>query len=149
MSERDRIERVILLPVPIDRAWRAIADPAELSQWFGTGAEIDLRPGGEAFFEFGDIGGKARILIVEPQYRLVWENHPTGEVDPALPLDDVPLTRVEFSLESVRGGTRLTLIESGFAALPPDLRDRAYEGNQGGWDHELGELIAYAESLRT
>ena len=40
-------------------------------------------------------------------------------------------------------GTRLRLVESGFASLPPELRGGSHERNTRGWQRELGELAQY------
>ena len=37
----------------------------------------------------------------------------------------------------------MTVMESGFAQLPPAERQHAFEGNTQGWAAELGELVAY------
>ena len=50
-----------------------------------------------------------------------------------------PTTRVEFTLDDHPEGTRLRLVESGFASLAAESRDR----NSRGWDRELGDLVAY------
>ena len=50
-----------------------------------------------------------------------------------LPEDDPRRTYVEFTLEPAGAGTRLTVVESGFAQLPEDAHRTAYDGNtQGG-----------------
>jgi uncharacterized protein YndB with AHSA1/START domain len=60
-----------------------------------------------------------------------------------LPADDPRRTYVEFTLEPVGAGTRLTVVESGFAQLPEDAYRKAYDGNTDGWANELGELVEY------
>jgi uncharacterized protein YndB with AHSA1/START domain len=63
-----------------------------------------------------------------------------------LPDEDPRRTYVEFTLERTGAGTRLTVVESGFAQLPEDAHRAAYEGNTGGWASELGELVAYLDA---
>ena len=63
-----------------------------------------------------------------------------------LPKDDPRRTYVEFTLEPVGAGTRLTVVESGFAQLPTDAHRTAYEGNTKGWASELGELVSYLDA---
>jgi hypothetical protein len=50
-------------------------------------------------------------------------------------------TYVDFTLEPVNSGTRLTVVENGFAQLPEDAHHTAYEGNVTGWASELDELV--------
>ena len=48
--------------------------------------------------------------------------------------------------EPADAGTRLTVVESGFAQLPEDAHDTAYGGNTEGWASELGELAGYLDA---
>jgi uncharacterized protein YndB with AHSA1/START domain len=63
-----------------------------------------------------------------------------------LPEDDPRRTYVEFTLRSAGTGTRLTVVESGFAQLPADAYRTAYNGNTQGWASELGELADYLDA---
>src|SRR5437660_707954 len=134
----DSIEREVSLPVPPARVWAALTQADQLGAWFGTQASIDLRPGGEVVFTWdGSIGprGTSRGVIetVEPTQRFAfrWQARP-GEP---------PMTRVEFTLEPHVEGTRLFVVESGFASLPPELR--THESHVEGWQRELGDLEQY------
>ena len=63
-----------------------------------------------------------------------------------LPDDDPRRTYVEFTLAPTGSGTRLTVIESGFAQLPEDSYRKAFDGNTDGWASELGELVEYLDA---
>jgi uncharacterized protein YndB with AHSA1/START domain len=63
-----------------------------------------------------------------------------------LPEDDPRRTYVEFTLEPTEKGTRLTVVESGFAQLPEDAYRKAYDGNTDGWSQELAELVDYLDA---
>jgi uncharacterized protein YndB with AHSA1/START domain len=137
----DSIEREVILPVPPERVWTALTHADQLGAWFGTHASIDLRPGGEVVFTWdGSTGprGVSRgvIEVVEPRYRLAFR----WQADPG----PAPTTRVEFTLESHVEGTRLLVVESGFASLPPEWR--THERHTEGWQRELGELAEYLAS---
>ena len=138
----DRIERTIDLAQPPQRVWEALTSAAGLGAWFGHRATVDLRPGGTADVEWetGD-GWKKETLtiaVVEPPARFAW----TWGIE-GLPAGDPRRTYVEFPLEPSGGGTRLTVVESGFAQLPDDLLGTAYDGNVEGWRNELAELADY------
>jgi len=63
-----------------------------------------------------------------------------------LPGDDPRRTYVEFTLEPAGAGTRLTVVESGFAQLPQDAHRTAFDGNAKGWASELAELAGYLDA---
>jgi uncharacterized protein YndB with AHSA1/START domain len=63
-----------------------------------------------------------------------------------LPEDDPRRTYVEFTLEPSGTGTRLTVVETGFAQLPEDTYRQAFDGHTEGWRRELGELAAYLDA---
>jgi uncharacterized protein YndB with AHSA1/START domain len=142
MGFPDRIERVIEIAHPPAKVWAALTTAEGLSGWFGNDASIDLRPGGSAQMTFTS-GHKAdmRVERVEEPAVFAFTWHIFG-----LPDEDPRRTYVEFTLEPVRGGTRLTMVESGFAQLPDDAHHVAYDGNAGGWVSELGELVDYLDA---
>jgi uncharacterized protein YndB with AHSA1/START domain len=141
MAFPDRIERTMELPHRPDKVWAALTTAEGLGSWFGTSADIDLRPGGEAQLRW-EKGASATlgIKVVEPPRRFAY----TWRIE-GLPADDPRRTFVEFTLEPTAAGTRLTVIESGFAQVPSAVFDGAYKGNVDGWDTELRELVEYLD----
>ena len=123
--------------------WAALTTAEGLAAWFGNEAAIDLRPGGIGPDDAGRSGDKAdmRVERVEEPTVFGFTWHIYG-----LPEDDPRRTYVEFTLEPVGAGTRLTVVESGFAQLPDDAHRTAYDGNTEGWASELGELVAYLDA---
>jgi uncharacterized protein YndB with AHSA1/START domain len=142
MSFPDRIERTVEIARPPSDVWAALTTAEGLSAWFGNDAAIDLRPGGMAQMTFD--GGHTVSMRVER----VEEPTVFGYTWPifGLPDDDPRRTYVEFRLEPTASGTRLTMIESGFAQLPQDAYRTAYDGNSQGWVSELGELADYLDA---
>ena len=59
------------------------------------------------------------------------------------------MTLVEFTLAPEGDGTRLQVVESGFASLATTEEQRAknHAGNAEGWRSELGELRDYAAKV--
>jgi hypothetical protein len=51
---------------------------------------------------------------------------------------------VDFTLDAVEGGTRLRMVESGFASLAHGARQRS--DNVEGWTIELGDLAAHLDA---
>jgi uncharacterized protein YndB with AHSA1/START domain len=134
---RSMTERVVVktleLDAPIERVWKAITDPAELSRWFGDRTVLELRPGSDGAMIWEEHGSFAvRVEEVEAPRRLVWSwVHEAG-----VAFEDAPATRVEWVLERRDdGGTTLRLRETGFRT------DLHHQQNTHGWDEELAELV--------
>lgn len=142
MAFPDRIERTVEIAHPPAKVWAALTTAQGLGNWFGHKATIDLRPGGSAQMTW-DSGDRAEMRIerVEEPTVFGYTWHIYG-----LPEEDPRRTYVEFTLESDGDGTRLTVVESGFAQLPDDAYKKAYDGNTGGWASELGELVEYLDA---
>jgi uncharacterized protein YndB with AHSA1/START domain len=142
MGFPDRIERTVEIAHPPARVWAALTTAEGLGTWFGNAATIDLRPGGAAEMTWTS-GDKASMRIERVEaptvFGFTWGIY-------GLPDDDPRHTYVEFTLEPVGSGTRLTVVESGFAQLPEDSYRTAFEANTDGWASELGELVEYLDA---
>lgn len=136
---QDTIERTMTFHVQRDAVWAALTEPEQISRWFGDETEIDLRPGGEAVFRWGDVEVRATVEAVDPPKRFAYRWEPSQTPSGG------PTTLVEFVLEEIDGGTRLTLVESGFAEFVAESRQE----NEYGWDDELSHLREHlASSVR-
>jgi uncharacterized protein YndB with AHSA1/START domain len=135
MSVQDTIERQMTFELPREVVWAALTEPEQLAGWFGSSAELDLRAGGEGMFTWEQYEVSTRVTIeaVEPPERFAYRWEPGGANEGG------PRTLVDFRLEEIAGGTRLTLVESGFAQFGPDSR----RANEFGWDSELADLRAF------
>jgi uncharacterized protein YndB with AHSA1/START domain len=142
MAFPDRIERTIDIAHPPEKVWTALTTAEGLGTWFGEKATIDLRPGGTARMEWssGDVAN-LRVERVEPPTVFAYTWHIYG-----LPEDDPRRTYVEFTLEPTGGGTRLRVVETGFAQLSGEAYSKAFDGNVRGWRHELDELVEYLDA---
>ncbi len=143
MGFPDRIERTVELAHPPAAVWDALTTAEGLGTWFGNEfAEIDLRPGGAAQMRFtGGYTVNMRVERVEEQavFGYTWQVN-------GLPEDDPRRTYVEFTLESAGPGTRLTVVETGFAQLPDNVYGKEYDSHVQGWGSELGELASYLDA---
>lgn len=142
MAFPDRIERTVEIAAPIEKVWTALTTAEGLASWFGDEATIDLRPGGMARMRWASgPTAEMRVERVEEPRVFGYTWHVYG-----LPDDDPRRTYVEFTLEPMGTGTRLTVVESGFAQLPADAHDTAFGGNAKGWASELAELVSYLDA---
>ncbi|HZR53447.1 MAG TPA: SRPBCC domain-containing protein [Streptosporangiaceae bacterium] len=151
MGFPDRIERTVELPHSPGKVWAALTTAEGLSAWFGHDAAIDPRPGGagwmtwdsgfrvemrvERVAEPAPAGGSPRIGIFGFTWQIL-----------ELPEDDPRRTYVEFTLEPAGAGTRLTVVETGFAQLPADVHGKTYDSHVQGWASELGELAEHLDA---
>jgi uncharacterized protein YndB with AHSA1/START domain len=142
MGFPDRIERSVELAHLPAKVWAALTTPEGLSAWFGDQATLDLRPGGAAQMTFSSgVTVDMRVERVEEPtvFGFTWRL-------PDLPEDDPRRTYVEFTLEAVDAGTRLRVVETGFAQLPDASRRNTYNSHAEGWARELGELAGYLDA---
>jgi uncharacterized protein YndB with AHSA1/START domain len=145
MPSTDRIEKTILLRTPRACVWRALTDAQEFGTWF----RVDLDG---AFAEGATVRGRIthpgyehvtmemQIERMDPERLFSYRWHPYA-IDPGKDYSAEPTTLVEFRLEEAEGGgTRLTVVESGFERLPAARRDEAFRMNEGGWAAQLGNI---------
>lgn len=166
----DRIEKQVTLRAPQSRVWKAIADVREFSKWFGFTLAGEFTPGAtirgtvtRTFDEAGMIEHQKKLGVtpsgirlpgpdfvfctiesVEPERYFAYRWIPYG-IDAEADLANEPTTLVEFRLEPVAEGTRLTIVESGFDRVPAHRRLRAFRMNDGGWAGQCRNLSAYVE----
>jgi len=140
------VRRTVRIAAAPDRVWAAVTRPELITQWFGNMAELDrLEVGAEGEFGFEGYGRfPVRIEELDAPHVIAyrWGNE---NATPTKTLDPEHSTVFRFTLEPLDGGTatRLTVVESGFDRL--DDPAAAMEGNRGGWDSELDELVAFVE----
>jgi uncharacterized protein YndB with AHSA1/START domain len=158
MSKTDRIEKQIVLRAPRERVWRAIANAEEFGTWFGvlfdgpfvagkplTGKIVPTKVDPEvAKLQEPYTGAPFTWTVerIEPMDRASFRWHPFA-VERDHDYSKEPTTLIVFELQDVEGGTRLTITESGFDPIPLARRAKAYEANQGGWDHQLKLIEKY------
>src|SRR5689334_5062798 len=133
---RDRIERDTFVTASPARVWAVITEPQHVGVWFGQGepAEIDLRPGGIMRLDHGQYGVFPTLIVaVDPPryFAYRWASGFPGEV-----ADEGNSTLVEFFVEPEADGTRLRVVETGFASvpIPPEREETAgYDSHNEGW----------------
>jgi uncharacterized protein YndB with AHSA1/START domain len=146
----DRIEKQTVLKAPLARVWRAISDSREFGAWFLAKLDGEFTPGarvtGQVTYPgYEHLTMELDVERVEPERLLSLRWHPNA-TDPDHDYSDEPTTLIEFHLEEVEGGTRLTIIESGFDQIPLARRAEAYRSNDGGWAEQLKNIQRYVEA---
>jgi uncharacterized protein YndB with AHSA1/START domain len=126
----------VVVNAPRERVWATITEPDLLLRWFPTvAAEVDLRPGGAMRFVWEESADAAVIDVLEPPSLFVFRWRPESAAG-----TERPYTTVTFALAEEASGTRVTVTEEGFTALPDQIHEQSYEGNATGWASELEEL---------
>ena len=143
----DRIEKTTILKAPRARVWQALSDAKQFGEWFrvrldgqfAAGEKIRgniLHPGYE------HIAMELVVERIEPERFFSYRWHPYA-VDPKVDYSPEPMTLVEFTLEDAPGGTRLTIVESGFDRIPLSRRAEAFRMNSGGWTEQIQNIERY------
>ncbi|MEV6015708.1 MULTISPECIES: SRPBCC domain-containing protein [unclassified Streptomyces] len=136
MSE-DRIERETLIEAPPEKVWPLVAVPGF---WVADEADPRTEAGreGESTVVKNPRYGEfpVRVEKVEPPTYVAYR---WASAFPGAELSDGNSTLVEFTLIPEGAGTRLRVVESGFAALTgsEELRRKAHEDNSDGWPQVL------------
>ena len=143
----DRIEKRIELKAPVSRVWQALTDHREFGAWFRVALEGPFVPGQEVRGRITWPGAEhltmtATVQRMESERRFSFTWHPYA-IDPAIDYSAEPPTLVEFTLEAIPDGTLLTVIESGFAALPAHRRDLAFRMNEQGWSIQIQNITQH------
>lgn len=154
----DKIEKIATLKAPLAKVWNAISDSAAFGAWFGMTIEGPFVEGQTASGVIAKtqvdddvakqqepyVGMRCDLMIerVVPLKLLAFRWHPGADPDVG---PNAPTTLVTFELEEVAGGTRLTITESGFDALPLERRAKAFAENEGGWQAQLGLIAKYLQ----
>jgi uncharacterized protein YndB with AHSA1/START domain len=121
--------------------WRAIANAEEFGAWFRVKLQGQFAAGATIRGQITHPGYEhltMEILVerIEPERLFSYRWHPYA-IDPEVDYSKEPTTLVEFRLEDAAGGTRLTIVESGFDRIPAARRDEAFRMNDGGWTQQV------------
>lgn len=146
-SSTDRIEKKIHLKAPRARVWRALTDAKEFGAWFGVELEGPFVAGktvrGRILHpKHRHVVMEALVERIEPERVFAYRWHPAA-IDPDVDYGAEPMTLVEFTLAESEGGTLLTLVESGFDAIPEARRATALRLNDGGWAQQMENIARH------
>jgi uncharacterized protein YndB with AHSA1/START domain len=148
-NQTDRIEKRIVLQAPLSRVWRAVSDAREFGAWFRVELEGPFVAGqtvrGKILYPgYEHLRTELLVERILPQTYFSYRWHPAA-IEPGVDYSKEPTTLVEFKLAETATGTEVTIVESGFDALPPARRAEAFRMNEGGWTAQcdnLGQHVA-------
>jgi uncharacterized protein YndB with AHSA1/START domain len=147
MTTTDRIEKQVLLRASRARVWRALTNSDEFGAWFRVKLEGPFVEGATTRGRITHPGYEhvtmaMDIARIEPESFFAFRWHPYA-VDTKVDYSSETPTLVEFRLEDAEGGTRLSIVESGFDAVPAGRRDEAFRMNDGGWTQQAKNLATH------
>lgn len=150
MSSTDRVEKKKLLRAPRARVWRALTDAREFGAWFNVKLHGDFTPGAHVrgeILEKGFEGLPVDLWVekVEAERYFSFRWHPFA-IDRSVDYSGEPTTLIELTLAEAEGGTLLTIVESGFDALPAARRAKAFESNGQGWEIQADRIARYVDA---
>jgi len=145
----DRIEKSAVLRAPRAKVWHALTDAQALGEWFGLKLDGPITAGARLKGQVTHKGYEhltwdVTIVAMEPERKFSWRWHP-GDVS-ASDVANEPTTLVEFELADVEGGTLVTVVETGFDAIPATRRGDAYRSNDEGWGAQIDAIRRHVEA---
>ena len=149
VTNTDSIEKSVTLRAPRAKVWRAIVDAEQFGAWFRVAFESPFVLGAVVVGQitiagYEHVRMEVEIARLEPEHTFAYRWHPYA-IDPAVDYSAEPATLVEFTLEDVEHGMRLTIVESGFDRVPAARRAEAFRMNDGGWSAQLDHIRAHVE----
>lgn len=148
----DRIEKQVHLDAPRARVWRALTEVKQFNDWFGVSLTAPFAPGAEVSGPIRIRGYDVTLTIwiekMEPERFFSFRWHPYA-IEPGVDYSVEPTTLVTFTLDDAPGGTRLTIVESGFDAIPESRRATAFSMNEKGWAGQVENFRKYLARTAT
>ena len=151
MTDTRAYEMTIEIALSPEAVWHAIVEPAELTRWFASQAEIVPGRGGKWMISWdGNWPRTNEIEIWEPNRHLRLIDRTARPFDAkgdAIVATAAPMPiAIDWYLEGNGGSTTLRLVHSGFGR--GGAWDDEFEGVSVGWPLELNGLKHYLEHHR-
>ena len=149
-STTDRIEKRVDLAAPRSRVWRAISDSQEFGTWFRMRLDGPFVAGKQMTGNMTHPGYehvKVDLVVdrIQPERYFSYKWHPYA-IDTSSDYSKEPMTLVEFTLEEVKDGTAVTIVESGFDRIPLARRAEAFRMNEKGWEGQAKNLAKHVSA---
>jgi uncharacterized protein YndB with AHSA1/START domain len=157
-SSTDRIEKRVFLRAPQERVWQAISDATQFGDWFGVEFDGTFAPGAQLTAKIRPTKADPKVAKMQERYTgmamaiyvetiepitvFSFRWHPFA-IDSTVDYSREPMTLVTFTLEPAGDGTTLTIVESGFDAIPLERRADAFEANNEGWELQAQMIEKY------
>lgn len=148
-STTDRIEKEVVIDAPRARVWRALTEVTQFNTWFGVSLGQPFAPGAEVTGRVKIHGVDLPLSIwieeMRPERFFSFRWHPYA-IEAGVDYSAEPTTLITFTLEEAGSGTKLTIVESGFDAIPASRRAQAFEMNTKGWAGQAEKIRRFVEA---
>jgi uncharacterized protein YndB with AHSA1/START domain len=136
-------ERSIWINAPRERVWRAVTDPKQIQMWSSPATPWELSAlevGGRFYIHDAENNKETYVEVIElldPPHQLATRTVPEPP--------DTTVKGKQYTLKEENGGTRLTVILSGYEQEAEDARWSNMEQNTFGFGMMLQNAKAYIE----
>jgi uncharacterized protein YndB with AHSA1/START domain len=122
------VERETLVEASPEEVWEALTDEDRLEEWLAPDVELDPVEGGEIVVRDGDDRREGTVETFEEgeRFAFTWSRPGDGE------------SFVEFTIEALPGGSRVTVVETPMEATTSAVGPTAMAA--GGWGSRLARL---------
>ena len=103
------VERETLVEASPEEVWEALTDEDRLEEWLAPDVELEPHEGGEIAVRDGDDERNGTVETVEENERFAFTWSRPGEGE----------SFVEFTIEALPGGSRVTVVETPLSAIGP------------------------------
>jgi uncharacterized protein YndB with AHSA1/START domain len=123
------VERETLVEASPEEVWEALTDEDRLEEWMAPDVELDPVEGGEIAIRDGDDRRSGTVQTVEEHERFAFTWSRPGEDE----------SFVEFTIEALPGGSRVTVVETPLGSAATDAAASAAMAFAG-WGSRLARL---------
>jgi len=139
------VRRTLDIAASVAKVWAAITEPEHISRWFGR-AQFDGSAAGSTgtltWEGYGSVPVRIEAVDAPRSISYRWANDDALGQLPS-EVTETNSTVFTFTLEETAGGTRLTVVETGFEVTSAPAAN--LESHRQGWDGELDKLVALVE----
>ena len=144
----NHITRQIQINADPERVWDALSDPTEFGTWFRVKLDGPFVVGETTTGKMTYPGHEGVLWttvteVMEPPERIIFRWPDFVQCEDIGP--DTDWMTVSFTLQPHKGGTLVTVSETGFAALPEDRRVSLLRDNAEGWEIQTANLKRHVE----
>ena len=148
-ADTNTIRKTLILKAPQEKVWHALTDHAAFGAWFRVAIDRAFVAGERSTGRlrvpgYEHVKWDVTVREIRPMTLFSYTWHPFA-VEADMDYSDEEPTLVEFHLEPVEDGTRLTVTETGFDLVPAHRRVEALRMNSLGWGAQMEHVRVYVE----